>query len=273
MAKVYTIANKKGGCAKTTTAGALSSGLARYGYKVLAIDCDPQGNLTNWNRVYNTDGIATTYDVIISKCDAEDAIIEGEYYDLIPSDEMLANAESALTNKPGAISTLGKRIESVKDDYDFIILDTPPNPGFLTLNAYCASDGVIVTSDASAFATQGMGSMVDTLNEVKEFFNPDVRFVGVLLCRVNMRTLVYKTMNKLTDDFAKIVGASIYDTKIRQSVVIMDCQMRGVDIFDERRRNPVAEDYQGFAAEFLEKEGYPKPDKDSFKTNFGRVGE
>lgn len=155
MGKTYSVANRKGGCSKTTTVGALASGLNELGCKVLVIDMDPQGNISDWAG-FNTDGQNTTYEVITNRCEASEAIYETKHYDLMPADNDLFASETELANAIDRYEHMRDALKSVKDDYDFILIDTPPNLSTLSINAFVASDGgIIVTTDTGAFSTKG----------------------------------------------------------------------------------------------------------------------
>lgn len=264
MGKIYVIANRKGGCAKTTTTGAMASGLTRAGYKVLVIDMDPQGNISDWANV-DTEGKYTIYEVLKQEATAEEAIVHAKWYDIIPADDLLTSIESEIAGVPGKEARLKEMLEPVKDNYDFIIIDTPPALGYLTIASFTATDGgVIITSDTSSFATKGMSKLVETLNSVKKYFNPEAKVIGILMTRVNPQTRAFKTMAEITAEFGKLFDAQGYDTFIRQTVLVMQSQMAAMDLFENIRACPAKEDYANFLCEFLEKEGYPKPDKSVF---------
>ena len=262
MGKVYAVANRKGGCSKTTTVGALASGLTRCGYKTLVVDTDPQGNISDWAMI-DTNGENTLREVILRECTTKEAIKHTPHYDIIPADDDLTSAESELDRTPGKEFRLKEALDEVRDEYDFIIIDTPPQLGYLTLIAFAAADGgIIITSDASSFATKGMSKLVETLDNVKRYLNNDIRVIGILFTRINPQTIVFKTMQEITRQFGEIFDAPIYETRIRQSTAVMNAQLSGVDIFDVARINPATTDYKEFVAEFLVREGFDRPDTD-----------
>lgn len=259
MGKVYAIANRKGGCSKTTTCGALASACTKFGFKVLVVDIDPQGNITQWAGIDATDS-NTSYEVLMKQCEIEDAIIKTEHYDLLPSDSTLSRAESELMNTQGREFRLKEAIEHIKDNYDLIIIDTPPNLGFLTVSSFVAADsGVIVTTDTSVFATKGMADLASTLEDTTRYGNPNARVIGILLTRFNPRLKAMKTMREVTDKFSEYFDAPVYDTFIRQSVGVMEAQMESRDLFDLPKLNAAMSDYAEFAKEFLVKEGLAEP--------------
>lgn len=255
MGKIYAIANRKGGCSKTTTCGALASACSRYGFKVLVVDVDPQGNITQWNG-FDASESNTTYEVVMEKCSIKEAIVKCEHYDLLPADSTLSRAESELMNTQGREFRLKEALSEVRDSYDIIVIDTPPNLGFLTIASFIAADsGVLVTSDTSVFATKGMQELADTLKATAKYGNPNARVIGILLTRFSPRMKAMRTMYEVTQRFAEYFDAPIYETRIRQSVGVMEAQMMSTDIFDMPRLNPAAQDYANFAKEFLKREG------------------
>ena len=256
MAKTYVVANRKGGCSKTTTVGALASGLTRKGYKVLVIDMDPQGNISDWANV-DTDDERTIYQVLRLEIPAAEAIKHAKYYDIIPADENLSAIEADLERAPGREHRLKEVLEQVKDEYDFILVDTPPNLGYISICSFAAADGgIIITSDASAFASKGMSRLVEQINLAKKYYNKDARVAGILLTRVNPQTNVFQTMRELTRQFGQYFDAPVYGTFIRQTTVVMNAQMTATDLFDMVKINAAAQDYRDFIEEFLTREGY-----------------
>jgi chromosome partitioning protein len=195
----------------------------------------------------------------MQKCDIRDAIIQTDRYDLLPSDATLSRAESELMNNQGREFRLKEALDTVKDDYDLIFIDTPPNLGYLTISTFVAADGgVIITSDTSVFATKGMGELARTLNDTAKYGNPNAKVIGILLTRFNPRLKAMKTMREVTAKFSEYFDAPVYDTFIRQSVGIMEAQMESKDLFNLPRLNVAVEDYKEFAKEFLIKEGLAK---------------
>ena len=263
MGKTYVIANRKGGCSKTTTAGALASGLTRKGYKVLVIDMDPQGNISDWANV-STEDERTIYQVLRREIETKDAIKQAKHYDIIAADETLAAIEADLANTAGREFRLKECLEDVKDAYDFILVDTPPNLGYLSIVSFAAADGgIIITSDASAFASKGMNRLVEQINLAKNYYNKEARVAGILLTRVNPQTNVFQVMRELTRQFGEYFDAPVYDTFIRQTTVVMNAQMTATDLFDMMKINAAAQDYKAFIDEFLAREGYATEDAQS----------
>ena len=246
MGKIYTIANRKGGVSKTTTTGALANRLSARGLRVLAIDMDPQGNLTNWNR-YDTEGENTA-----------DAICKPGPYYLMPADAALADAESQLASDTYKQLRMKEALEPIKDSFDFIFIDTPPSLSSLVVNAFVASDGgVLVTTDTAPFSAQGMEELENNLEMIRKRDNPSARVIGILLTRFNSRLNIAKTMKKIAVGMGSIFNAPVYDTCIRTSVAIMDSQLNYEgedDVFDSTKVCAAAVDYDALADEFLARE-------------------
>lgn len=255
MGRIYAIANRKGGCSKTTTCGALASACTRFGFKVLVVDMDPQGNITQWAG-YDASESNTSYEVVMKTCDIEDAIVETKNYDLLPADSTLSRAESELMNAQGREFRLKEALERIEDNYDLIIIDTPPNLGFLTITSFVAANsGVIVTTDTSPFATKGMQKLADTLADTARYGNPNAKVVGLLITRFNPRLKAMKTMREVTERFGEFFEAPVYDTFIRQSIGVVEAQIDSIDLFDLPKLNAAMNDYADFAKEFLQREG------------------
>lgn len=259
MAKIYAVANRKGGCAKTTTAGALASGAGRRGLRVLAVDFDPQGNLTQWNAIDASEE-DTIYEALHGDVAVQDIIMSGPWYDVVPSYDSLSMAETDFLTKVGRENKLAEVLGQVDDEYDLIIIDTPPALGLLTIMAFTAArDGVLVTSDAGAFATQGMNKLAESLDSVREYYNPGASVIGVIICRVNPQTNIVKVMTDITARFAKEFDAPVYDTVIRASVDIVSCQTLSRDFFDTSKLIKAVADYDQLVDEFLRRENIAVP--------------
>lgn len=261
MVKIYAIANRKGGCSKTTTCGALASASQRMGLRVLVVDTDPQGNITQWSGFDTTDE-NTTYEVMSRRCDASEAIVQRPHYDLLPADKQLNSIEADLQNTQGREYRLKEALEDIEEQYDVIYIDTPPNLGFLTINAFVASNsGVIVTSDTSVFATKGMADLAEILQGTEKYSNPNAHVIGILLTKFNPRLNAMKTMREVTAKFSEYFDAPVYQTFIRQSVGVMEAQMESTDLFD-LPQNVASSDYANFAKEFLASQGFQLEEKE-----------
>lgn len=250
--KIIAISNQKGGVGKTTTSHSVIVGLAKRGYKVLGIDIDPQANLSSvcGAENYNT---PTVYELM--KCDAKsDEVIQtiknsDLEYDFISSNIMLAGIEHELSST-GREYRLKEVIEPISSKYDFIIIDTPPSLGILTVNAFTFATDIIIPTTAGIFAATGINQLNETIKNVKKYCNPDIKINGILFTRFNPRTNISKQIKELTEKLSEYISVPIYNTYIRNSVVIEEAQANKNDIF-QYSKSTVSEDYNNFIDEFL----------------------
>ena len=251
-AKIFTVANRKGGCSKTTTVKAMSEILAEdYNKKVLVVDCDPQGNFTKWSGV-NTEEKYTTYEVLMNKCKVAEAICQTKFYDLIPSDELLSNAEVELSGAVGREYRLRDALDQVKEEYDFILIDTPPTLGLLSILSFCAvNEGILIVTDTGMFATEGISRLVESLTAVKKFYNDDAEVRGILLTRFNPRFKANATVENVTQLLCERYGAPLFETRIRTAVAMCDATTYGIPLLDLTPTPKPVEDYKTFIQEFL----------------------
>lgn len=252
MAKVIAIANQKGGVAKTTTTTALAAGLKKKGFRVLAIDADPQGNLSDSVGADNRTS-DTVYELLKNEVEAAAAIQHLDVFDVIPANIMLAGAEQEIS-QIGKEQRMKERIASVMDDYDYIIVDTPPSLGLLTINAFTVADEVIIPTTAGIFAASGILQLFETIKNVRKYCNSKIRIAGVLLTKFNPRSNNNQDMRDLTEKIANSMEADLFHTFIRSSVVVEEAQARKEDVFSYKEKSTVAEDYKSFIEEYLEGE-------------------
>lgn len=252
MAKVIAVANQKGGVAKTTTSGSFAAGLKKKGFRVLAIDIDPQGNLSDsvGAEMYDAD---TIYNLLKEEVGAVDTIQNLEVFDIIPANIMLAGAEQEIS-QTGKEFRLKEAIEPIRANYDYIIIDTPPSLGVLTVNAFTAADEILIPTTAGIFAVNGIQQLSTTIKNTKKYFNPNLSISGVLITRYNPRAIINQNVKELTEQIAKHIGAEAFETYIRNSVIVEEAQANHVDLFNYRSDSTVAEDYAAFVEEFLRKE-------------------
>lgn len=251
MAHVIAIANQKGGVGKTTTTHALAAGLSSKGYRVLVIDSDPQGNLSAACGAENYNS-PTVYEVIKGITHAIEAVQNTEGgFGIIPANIMLAGAEQELV-QTGKEHRLAETVAPIADDYDYILIDTPPSLGVLTINAFTFADEVLIPTTASVFAASGIGQLHSTISNVKKYCNPRVRITGILLTRFNARTSIGKELRELTKKLGEHISAPIYKTYIRAAVAVEEAQAVQQDIFNYDSKSNVAMDYRHFVEEFLD---------------------
>ena len=247
---IVAVANQKGGVGKTTTTQALAAGLAERGYKVLGIDLDPQGNFSTACGAENYN-VLTVYEVMKRGADIREAIqhMKGGY-DVVPANIMLAGAEQELT-QTGKEHRLKEAIAPVVGGYDFVVIDTPPSLGVLTVNAFTCATDILIPTTAGIFATAGISQLNETVGSVQRYCNPGVKIRGILFTRFNPRANISRQIKELTEQLSEYISAPIYQTYIRAGVVVEEAQANKADIFDYAGKSTVAEDYRAFIEEFL----------------------
>jgi len=242
MKQIIAITNQKGGVGKSTTAQALGAGYILKGYKVLFIDLDPQGNLS-----YTLGGKTSNYsilEVLDKQVPALQAIQRTEGGgDLIPSSPSLSGSDIQL-NQTGKEYKLKEAIEPIKDRYDYIIIDTPPALGILTVNALTACTWAIIPAQADTYSLQGIGQLYNTINAVRQYCNPSFIIKGILLTRHNTRTILSKDMQDMIGETAKNLGTRLFITTIRENIAVKEAQAYRKDIFTYSPKSNASKDYQ-----------------------------
>ena len=247
---IVAVANQKGGVGKTTTAQALAAGLAEKGYKVLGIDLDPQGNFSTACGAENYN-VQTIYEVMKRAASIQAAIQHTKGgYDVVPANIMLAGAEQELS-QTGKEHRLKEAVAPVAANYDFIVIDTPPSLGVLTVNAFTCATDILIPTTAGIFATAGISQLNETVTSVQKYCNPAVKVRGILFTRFNPRANISRQMKELAEQLGEYISAPIYKTYIRSAVVVEEAQANSQDIFDYANKSTVAEDYKAFIDEFL----------------------
>ena len=247
---IVAVANQKGGVGKTTTAQALAAGLAERKYRVLGIDLDPQGNFSTACGAENYN-VLTVYEVMKRGADIREAIqhMKGGY-DVVPVNIMLAGAEQELS-QTGKEHRLKEAVSVVAGEYDFIVIDTPPSLGVLTVNAFTCATDILIPTTAGIFATAGISQLNETVSSVQKYCNPGVKIRGILFTRFNPRANISRQIKELTEQLSEYISAPIYQTYIRAGVVVEEAQANKADIFNYAGKSTVAEDYRTFIEEFL----------------------
>jgi chromosome partitioning protein len=245
--KVIAFANQKGGVAKTTTTLNLGVAFAEQGHRVLCIDLDPQGNLT-MSQGWNPDEIERSmFDVLVHRLPITEIIREGEI-DVAVSSIDLAGAELALSSMIGRERALEKALVPVRDTYDFILIDTPPSLGLLTINAFVAADGVIVPVQCEYLSLRGLVQLENTLTMIRENLNPKVEIQGILPTMYDKRLLHSK---EAVDILQENFGALVMNTKIRKTVRFAEAPVKGTSVLKYDPDGVAAESYRDLAKEVL----------------------
>jgi chromosome partitioning protein len=247
MGRVISFANQKGGVAKTTTTLNLGVAFAEQDLRVLLVDLDPQGNLT-MSQGMNPDTIERSmFDVLVHRLPLEEVVHRAEV-DLAVSSIDLAGAELALSSMIGRERALEKALAPVKDQYDYVLVDTPPSLGLLTINALVASNGVIVPVQCEYLSLRGLVQLENTLTMIRENLNPAVEIEGILPTMYDKRTLHSReAVEILQENFGELV----FDTKIRKTVRYAEAPVKGSSVLKYDPSGNAAEAYRRLAKEVL----------------------
>ena len=252
MGRIIAIANQKGGVGKTTTAINLSASLASLGKKVLAIDMDPQGNMSSGLGVDKNEVEKTVYDLIIGNIGIEECIYEEviENLDVLPSNIDLSAAEIELIGVDNKEYILRDEVNKVKEKYDFIIIDCPPALSMLTINAMTTSDSVLVPIQCEYYALEGLSQLILTIELVQERLNPELEIEGVVFTMYDARTnLSLQVVENVKDN----LDQTIYKTIIPRNIRLAEAPSHGLPINLYDPRSTGAESYMLLADEVIHK--------------------
>lgn len=251
MGRIIAVANQKGGVGKTTTATNLSACLAEKGKKVLAIDIDPQGNMTSGLGVDKNQLDETVYDLILDECTLEDCLQKDvlENLALIPSNVNLAGAEIELIGVEDKEFILKEAVDQVKEQYDFIIIDCPPSLNTLTVNAMTTADTVLVPIQCEYFALEGLSQLIHTIDLVRERLNPSLKIEGVVFTMYDART---NLSLQVVENVKENLQQTVYKSIIPRNVRLAEAPSHGKPITLYDSKSAGAEAYRDLADEVIE---------------------
>ena len=254
MAKIFCVANQKGGVGKTTTTVNLAAGLAKIGQRVLMVDLDPQGNATMGSGVDKRAMALSVYDVLLESASVAEAAVKSHAcgYHVLGANRELAGAEVELVAVERREKRLKAALTPVQTDYDFILIDCPPSLSMLTLNGLCAAHGVIVPMQCEYFALEGLTDLVNTIKQVHANLNPDLQIIGLLRVMFDPRiTLQQQVSDQLKSHF----GDKVFDTVIPRNVRLAEAPSYGLPgvVFDPAAKGSQA--FLAFAGEMVKRLG------------------
>ncbi|MCL2223283.1 MAG: AAA family ATPase [Oscillospiraceae bacterium] len=250
MGKIISISNQKGGVGKTTTCITLCSALAEMGVKVLLCDMDPQSNATSGMGLTKKKKRVNMYNVLIDGADATEAIVKTPYGDILPSSKDMSGAGVEIVMLSEREFVLKNALESVRDMYDYILIDCPPSLEMLTLNSLCAADTVLIPVQCEYFALEGLTDLMSTIRMIKKAFNPELEIEGVLLTMFDSRT---NLSTQIMVEIKKYFREKTYNISIPRSIRIAEAPSHGkpVTVYDRYSRG--SQMYKELAKEFIKR--------------------
>ncbi len=259
MGRVISIANQKGGVGKTTTAINVGTILAKRGKKVMLIDADPQGNASSGLGLDKITG-TSLYDVLINDVNIEATLQNSCIKNLkvCPSNMNLAGAEVELVSQMSRERRLKEKVDEIKDEYDYILIDCPPSLGLITLNAFTASDSVLIPVQCEYFALEGLGQLLNTINLVKKHLNKDLEIEGAVLTMYDIRT---NLSNQVVKEVKRYFGEKVYKTVIPRNIKLSEAPSYGLPITLYDAKSKGARAYEKLAKEVIRNEELRKKEE------------
>lgn len=257
MRSAITVTNQKGGIGKSTTVQAIGAGYALKGFRTLLIDTDQQSNLTIATGAIRENG-RTVYELLSDQATAEEVIqpIKENLF-IIPASKQLAGI-AKIMDRAGSAHILEEKLEPILDQFDYIVIDTPPALGDMTVNALTASSRVVVPAQADLFSLEAIKDLAETIAGVKKYVNPNLTVEGILLTRYQPRSILTRELTELIEEDAKALNTKLFISRIREAIAIKEAQVMHEDIFTYAPKSKVANDYRNFFTELTAKEDLRK---------------
>lgn len=252
MGKIISIANQKGGVGKTTSAINLAASLAVIEHPTLVIDIDPQSNTTSGLGIEPKTVTNSVYEVMVGGVDINDTIRDTElpYLDLVPAHINLVGAEIEMVDRNERERILLKSVESIRDKYDFVIIDCPPSLGLLTINALTASDSVMIPVQCEYYALEGLGQLLNTIKIVRQHLNKDLEIEGVLLTMYDTRT---RLSNQVADEVKRYFDDRVFSTIIARNIRLAEAPSFGKPAILYDASSVGAKNYLSLAREIIQR--------------------
>ena len=251
MGKIISVFNQKGGVGKTTTSINLAAALGDMGKKILIVDMDPQGNCTSGLGIDKRSEINIIYDVLVGNTEIVDSIQKdiAKNLDIIPSNNNLAGFEIEYANKDWQ-NVLKIKISDIKEDYDFIFIDSPPSLGILSVMSLNASDEVLVPMQCEYYSLEGISQLFETIDLVKDNYNPNLKISGIVMCMYDGRT---NLSLQVVEEVKAYFKEKVFSTMISRNVRLAEAPSHGLSILDYDRSSKGAKNYLDLAKEFLKR--------------------
>lgn len=244
--KTIALTNQKGGVGKTTSTVNIGAGLCRQGNDVLLVDLDPQANLTYSLRMSSNRLENSIYEVLKGQANPSEALISHNGFDIMPSSIDLSGAEMEFANEPAREMLLKNSLNQFADDYDYVLIDCPPNLGLLTLNAFTAVEEIFIVLESEYLALHGLSKLMDVIQVVKDRLNPDIEITGIICTLFDGRK---NLNNEVVDHIQDYFGDKVFDTLIRDNVALAEAPSHHKTIFEYAPDSYGAEDYDALARE------------------------